>query len=345
MKKRLLSIFTLLLSVIAYSQNDILLVTDNNLDTSDNSTFYNALLTTSYTNVTLHEADVNGAPAVAQLNNYDLVIWFSGDDGFELNFWSNGIAGNTALKSYLDNGGKLWMVGSDIIFEMYGSAQDTFTTGEFMYDYAWLQSYDMQTYADDGGLGVPQVERNANVSSSYPSPLTWIFSTLWYADAVTPRNETISVYEFGPTSYPNSGETTMTFYENNTFSVMSTLFNPTSIDTSTTAGRLNFTPNNDLDFFIQATLDHIFASSLSTVESNLNVTSLNAHPNPSKDYFDITFNSETLLDEDYELYSLLGEVVLKGQLTNFTTKISTKMLSKGTYILKIGNINKKIIKY
>ncbi|MBU2938768.1 T9SS type A sorting domain-containing protein [Lacinutrix sp. C3R15] len=343
MTKKLLLLATVLFSLLSFSQNEILLVTDNNFDTTDNTSFYNSILTTTYTEVTLHDTNSSGLPTATQLSNYDLVIWFSGDDGYQLNFWSNGNAGNTVLTNYLDNGGKLWMIGSDIIYEMYGSAPATFSSGEFMYDYAWLASYDMQTFVDDGGLGVAQIDRNSNVNTDYPSPLTWIFPTIYYIDGVTPRENGISVYEFGPATYPNAGEITMSFYENSTFSVMSTLFNPTSIDTSTTVGRL--TPNNDLDFFIQATLDHIFASSLSINDNNLTNNTLQTHPNPSQDYFNISFDNDVLLYKDFELYSIIGKVVLKGKLTHFTTRVSTKNLAKGSYFLKIGSITKKIIKY
>ncbi|WP_055442210.1 T9SS type A sorting domain-containing protein [Lacinutrix himadriensis] len=342
MKKKLLLILTLSITVLSFSQNDILLVTDNDFDINDNAAFYNSILTTSYTSVTLYDSNTNGIPTSTELDNYDLVIWFTGDDSLNLNFWSNGTSGNTELTSYLNNGGKLWIIGSDLIYGMYFGAPANFSTGEFMYDYAWLASYDTQTFVDDGGLGVPQIDKNSNISISYPSPLTWVFSTLYYIDGVTPRTEGISVYEFGPATYPNAGETTMTFYENDTFSVMSTLFNPINIDASVTNG---LAPSNDLDFFIQASLDHIFTSSLSINEDNYNEIKLNTYPNPSKDYFHITFNTDTLLNKEFEIYSILGKVVLKGKLTDFTTEVSTKHLAKGTYFLKVGNLSKKIIKY
>ncbi|WP_452227014.1 T9SS type A sorting domain-containing protein [Lacinutrix cladophorae] len=342
MKRKILLILSLSFTILSFSQNDILLVTDNDFSINDNSTFYNSILTTSYTSVTLHDSNTNGIPTSAVIDTYDLVIWYTGDDSSNLNFWSNGNTGNTVLRSYLNNGGKLWIVGSDLLFGTYFGAPATFTPGEFMYDYAWLASYDTQTYVDDGGLGVPQIERNTNVSSDYPSPLTWIYTTLYYIDGVTPRPEGISVYEFGPASYPNAGETTMTFYEGNTFSVMSTLFNPTNIDASVTNG---ITPNNDLDFFIQATLDHIFTSSLSVNEEDNKHIAFNTYPNPSTDYFHITFNTDSLLNKEFKIYSILGKLVLKGKLSDFNTKVSTKNLPSGTYFLKVEDLSKKIIKY
>jgi hypothetical protein len=348
MKKKLLSILTLLLTMVSFAQNDILLVTDNDLDLTDNTTFYNSLLTTSYTSVTLHEANAVGLPTSEQLNNYDLVIWFSGDDGYQLNFWSddNELAGNTTITNYLDNGGKLWIIGSDLIYEKYGSAPAAFNAGDFMYDYAWLASYNMQTFVDDGGLGAPQADRTNEVSTEYPNTLTWIFSTLYYADAVTPRTDAISVYQFGPDSYPKSGETTMTFYENDTYSVMSTFFNPTSIDVSSTSFKTSAeTPSNNLDYFIQASIDQIFASTLAVNNHNINDFTLKAYPNPTTDDFNIVVNNALLLNKNFEIYSLLGKVILKGKITDYTTKISTKNLSKGTYFLKVNNTTKKLIKY
>ncbi|MGB5417575.1 T9SS type A sorting domain-containing protein [Algibacter sp.] len=339
MKKKLLTLMSLLSILFGYSQNDILLVTDNDVDLTDNTTFYNSLLTTTYTNITLHDSNTSGLPTSTQLNQADLVIWFCGDDGFELNFWTNGIGGYTALKTYLDNGGKLWLIGSDVIYEFYGSAPDNFISGEFMYDYAWLSSYNMQSYVDDGNLGVPQADKTNNANDSFPSTLTWIFSTLWYADGVTTRAEAESIYEFGPETYPNSGETTMAFYENSTFGVMTTFFNPTSINTV-------FISDN-LDNFNQAALDQIFESSLSVDDNYLNNSNFTIYPNPNINHFNISLKNTSLINTDYKIYNILGNLVLNGTLTHIDNKISTINLSKGTYFLKIDESNgvQKIIKH
>ncbi|XMO86041.1 T9SS type A sorting domain-containing protein [Algibacter sp. AS12] len=340
MKTKLLSLITIFIVLLGYSQNDILLVTDNDVDTVDNLTIYDSLLRTTYTNITLHNSNVTGSPTATDLIGIDLVIWFCGDDGFELNFWADGIGGNAVLKTYLDNGGKLWLIGSDVIYEYYGSAPDNFVAGEFMFDYAWLSSYNMQSYADDGGTGVPQANKTTSSGTSYPTPLTWIFSTLWYADGVSTKPETESIYEFGPETYPNAGETTMTFYENNTFSVMTTLFNSTSINTFGTT-------SNDLDAFNQAALDQIFDSSLSVNDEDLKNINYNIYPNPHNNHFNISLKNKSLINKDFKVYTILGNEVSGGKITSLNTEVSTVNLSKGTYFLKINETNyvQKIIKY
>ncbi len=119
-------------------------------------------------------------PTSATLSGHDLVIWFTGDDGAldNLAFWDVQDIDNSELKSFLDAGGKLWIVGRDWMYDRYGAAdagpEDSFTAGDFCYDYLGIQSYDSQTYTSaDSTQGVAYldlVEGNGFVGLD---PLGW----------------------------------------------------------------------------------------------------------------------------------------------------------------------------
>ncbi len=98
-------------------------------------------------------------PGSDLLKKYALVIWFTGDDyNSNLAFWNIDDTLNTDLKAYLDTQGKkLWVIGRDWIYDRYGSAPDTFQTGDFMYDYLGIASYDVQSWADDDHSGVSEL--------------------------------------------------------------------------------------------------------------------------------------------------------------------------------------------
>jgi ELWxxDGT repeat protein len=62
---------------------------------------------------------------------------------------------------------------------------------------------------------------------------------------------------------------------------------------------------------------------------------LEIYPNPTSDYINI---SSEYLDNDFKIYSILGQVVKKGKITS--SKITVSDLSTGSYILKVTKDNK-----
>ncbi|HPZ26485.1 MAG TPA: T9SS type A sorting domain-containing protein, partial [Kaistella sp.] len=63
-------------------------------------------------------------------------------------------------------------------------------------------------------------------------------------------------------------------------------------------------------------------------------------PNPVKDLLSV---SGIAKDSKYEIYSLDGKLIKQGTY-NSSSKISVNNLSKGTYLIKIGESNLKFIK-
>mgnify|MGYP002630643854 CR=1 FL=1 len=162
---------------------DILFVDDDNkwnneaimTDVLDN-------LSANYTNFDC--GDIGGIPtnlpSAADLAGRDLVIWYTGDDGAldNLAFWNVQDADNAVIKSYLDNGGSLWVVGRDWMYDRYGAAdggsEDSYSTGDFCYDYLGIQSYDSQSYTDaDGITGVPSLSLVAGSGFQGLDPIVW----------------------------------------------------------------------------------------------------------------------------------------------------------------------------
>lgn len=218
----------------------ILFVNDNDNITYNTDTLVNDLNHTTYTGIHYWSIpDSAGAtPSALYMSNFDLVIWYSSTDGVGLKFWTAGsAAGNAELVSYTAAGGKLWVIGQDLLYAKHAGAA-TFNSGDFAYDFMGLTSYDVQSYADDGSTGCPQADRSPGASALFPPTLKWLFATLWYVDGCTPQSTTKEIYQMGPASYTLNGR--MCMFHNNTggLNVMSTFFDPALIDTF--VNRVNF---------------------------------------------------------------------------------------------------------
>ena len=129
----------------------ILLIDD---DKAYNSWFYdyeqyyqNALFTNDYLYHNWN-VDVLGSPNITNLIDYDILIWFTGDS------ISNTLTQTDQdnLKSYLDNGGNLFISGQDIGYDLtsYGAINNTFLSDYFHVAYA---QDDANIYNLDGIAG------------------------------------------------------------------------------------------------------------------------------------------------------------------------------------------------
>ncbi|MCK5519939.1 MAG: hypothetical protein KAI81_02400, partial [Candidatus Marinimicrobia bacterium] len=166
------------------------------------------------------------SPTATMMDSYDLVMWFTGSNGVGNYFWNNKDTVNTEIKSYLDNGGKFWAYGIDILYDRYGSAPDYFSPGDFIYDYFGTASYKMQSKANDGGVGLPMVVPTMHTSVTEIDTINWSYETLSYADGcdLAPHayadlvcNGDGYIFNGLPNSYHTTGDN---------FITMSTWFNP-----------------------------------------------------------------------------------------------------------------------
>jgi len=223
------NIFTglvLLLSAInLYAQPSILLV-DDSKDNFDNTGFLAlALDSAGYAYTVFHADTEQTTPGADLMSQYDLVIWHTSTDGVGLFLWGNDGEENGDLQLYLEDGGNLWVIGNDFLFDRYGAAADTFQTGDFPYEYFGIERYVAQAYGDDGGIGVSSVAPATGQPADGLGELGWQFATLWWADAVAPRAEATPVYLMqGGAGYPLQDMPAAVWYDNGTFRTMSFYF-------------------------------------------------------------------------------------------------------------------------
>lgn len=153
------------------------------------------------------------SPTVEDMNDYDVVVWYTSSWGLDLQLWADTDTDNVALRTYLAQPtANFWLIGLDYFYDRYGTAPVTFQSGDFAYDHLGISKYAAQSYADDGNVGVPVVTPAPNQPIPGLENITWQFSTLWYADGFELRPEAKAVYLFGDENYSLSGQPTGVFY-------------------------------------------------------------------------------------------------------------------------------------
>ena len=326
MKRQLLSLFVILWGYSAWSQS-ILVVADNNYFPANNDTIFNDISHTSYTLVEMYNIDTEGSnPDITVLENYDLVIWYCSSDGANLHLWDEGTNGLLALNTYLYGEGKLWVIGTDVLYSGGYSTPTTFTSGSFAYDKMGLLSYDAQSYADDGSTGVAELDVASGAPGNFTDPISWIYPTSWYVDAVTPNTGIVNIYEMGPASYALAGKSVMIRNLDAASNLTSSFFDPYEINTF----------DNRVAFF-QATMDYILNGGLGIKEEKSEV--LSVYPNPVEDLLTIQLNAENAAT-DYEVLNSAGQTILSGN----GTSVDVKDLATGIYLLKINGSMTSFVK-
>ena len=228
---RLFTLVILFSSLSLFGQSKILLVKDESLGYGNTDTVKSAILASGNSVVVFSAPDSARTPTAAEMIKFDLVIWYCSSNGLNLWFWNNAQADNPELLSYLNNGGKLWAVGTDLLYNRYSSPPVTFAQTSFPVTQMGLASYDVQSYGNDGGVGVPLVYKDKSYSLPLPDTLRWIYSTLWWADGVTLAPTAVSVYKMGPASYTFNGRDASALFSNGSSYVLSFFFDIAMVDT------------------------------------------------------------------------------------------------------------------
>lgn len=225
-KKLYFILLLLVLFVLSLSAQMKVLFVDDSADEFGNAELIaSAIGGLGYEYDYYNAVDSADSPSDLVMKNYDLVIWSTSTLGNGLQFWNGSDEDNAKVKAYLDGGGKLWLTGNDFLFDKYGPPPYTFAKGEFMYDYAGIKSYDAQSYGSDGSIGLPSAIPAPGARIEGLDTLTWVFSTLWWADAVTPLDSAKTLYLMeGETGYPLKGKVCGTLNSNDTFEVMTYFF-------------------------------------------------------------------------------------------------------------------------
>ena len=141
------------------------------------------------------------SPSLELLQGHQLVIWYCGSDLEDLYFWDGMDQDNPVLETYLEQGGWLWLIGTDVLYDRYGPAPVDYFPGDFVYDWLGVKRYQLQTYADDGGIGLPFATPDPSAYIFGLDTLTWQFPTLYYVDGVLPREGALPVYRMDVGGY------------------------------------------------------------------------------------------------------------------------------------------------
>ena len=153
-----------------------------------------------------------------------MVIWHTSTNGVGNYLWNGDDTDNAALAAYLDGGGILWLIGNDFLYDRYGSTPYNFEDTDFAYKYLGIASYDLQSYGDDGGLGLPVAQPEATSPIANLNDLHWTFGTIWWADGVTPLTGVETVYHMGDNTYLFDGKPCGVLNSTNGLSVLTYFF-------------------------------------------------------------------------------------------------------------------------
>jgi len=231
MKKYLLILLiTLYFNHSGQSQISVLFVNDNGIQPSNTTTLLNYLNLSGYTYEVFDAVANSRSPYYSEMSNYDLVLWYISSDGVGRYFWNGTDTDNMVLADYLDNGGLLCVMGTDFLYDRYSTPYN-FSQGEFAHDYLGIGEYFAQSYADDGFLGVEQLELMAGNEILGLNPVRWVFPTLWYVDACLPATGAVPVYRMGPPAYVFSNYFAGIANRQNGLNTLSFFFDPVHIDT------------------------------------------------------------------------------------------------------------------
>ncbi|MFH1851924.1 MAG: hypothetical protein ABIA75_06230 [Candidatus Neomarinimicrobiota bacterium] len=138
------------------------------------------------------DVDINGLPTAADLAGYSSVIWYVDGDPMAFFYYGDNTIDNP-LDDFLDGGGNLWLMGSEILF--YTEYVDTaaFDTGHFLRDYLHLTGGG--DAGDDAFSGLTSIDVDGFTEIGIPGLAT---GTGW-PDALVPDDDpnTVAIYDLG----------------------------------------------------------------------------------------------------------------------------------------------------
>lgn len=329
--KRLTSLLLAILAVLgstAFAQS-ILFVNDNDNVTYNTDTLVNDLEDAGFTFDQYSIPLAATSPDSATLAGYDLVIWYASTDGVNLGFWKDGsLDANTDLLAYVESGKKLWIIGQDLLYSMYGSAPDLMVANEFVYDYMGVDYYANQSYADDNGAGCPAVYAD---TTAFADSLQWIFATNWYMDGVTARSGAESLYKMGPASYALKDYTSMLYFGTDSTQVMSTFFDPALIGTYEAR-----------TLFMQQSVNYLLNKPVTSIAAPASGTTLRAA------YSAGLLHIRAAAPTAFTLSNMMGQTVASGTLagtTGTTGTVDMQAMPAGVYLLRTGEGRNEAVKF
>jgi hypothetical protein len=301
MKQFLPFLLTLLVSAALQGQSQltILLVDDSKDDFDNTAAIANALTQGGYTFDVVNSPETTAGPTAADMAMYQLVIWHTSTDGVDLDLWARTDSDNAEIAAYLAGGGNLWLMGNDFMFDRYGAPMDDFAEGDFAYDFLGIAQYTAQAFGDDGGLGVPAMAPSDGQPMTGLEDITWQFSTLWWADVLTGRDEAVSIYDMSGAGYVFDGQTAGLWYDNGTSICLTFGFD------------LSLAGNQSMiDNTVDAVLTFWEAALLSNqTEVPAALTDVNVFPNPTTTRASLSLKVVETADVQIDVLNAVGQHV------------------------------------
>ncbi|RLD47016.1 MAG: hypothetical protein DRI86_01545 [Bacteroidetes bacterium] len=315
----------------------VLLVDDDANGYDEWSYVQTALINSGYSYDTLNIDTV--APDFATLNNFDMVIWHTANDGQDLYLWDTTatVQYNEALREYIDSNGVVWVDGLDFMYNMYGSAPVDFADGDFVYDVMGISKYACQSHADDTvgtyvglTLALPAATNTITTIDS----IQWKWSALWYGDGFEITNKAIALFEMGPDDYDFAGMVNGLYKEN----VITTSLRIASLGDGSTRVQA------DIDLLVKEMI--VAAEAGTFVKDNTSITyakeeqNIVLYPNPASDEITITF--ESAKNASIRVFDLTGKIVLTDVIDENSTKyrFNVSDFNSGMYFYQITIDNK-----
>ena len=325
---------------------EVLLVNDNDFGADRYLELDTALTNLAYAHDVYNTALTNEAPDFSLLSNYDLVIWYTGNDGVDLFLWdtsdTTNYKFNLSLMLYLENGGKVWVQGLDYFFDIYSGTPVYFSEGQFIYDQMGISSYYAQSYVDDGNTGVPQLDVvEGNPVCSF-TPILWTYPTMWYVDALEISADAHGIYTLGPDGYIFDSYYAGVLKLSGISQILSFTFETARIDSQS---------NTDALFYDVIEYFRLFTG-ISKTGAN-SAQNIQVFPNPVTDKLQVKFENRTPGPTGIRLVDMFGKTVYQSRkelslgIQSFDINLTSLQLPTGVYTCNIitnsGIQSKKVV--
>lgn len=327
--KLLYTIFLVALSIGALAQPKVLFVDDSD-DTFGNTDKISQAIQAAGYSLSIFDAEANGTnPELDSLLAADIVVWHTSTDGTALQFWNGNDVDNEYIKAYLDQGGILWTIGNDFLYDRYNVAPATFSTGDFMFDYLGISGYALQSYGDDNNVGLKNVFAATNSPIVGLPTVDFTFSELWWADgfALAPTAE--KVFVMGDSNYVFLDTAAAVLYTNSNGGTALTFGYDLSLASSDSLILEVVTP-------VMTYLETLVQPAVS-VKETIKREAFQVYPNPTQNEFIL---NSTMAGE-ISIYSITGAQLYKQTIqSELPIKINTTQLglTPGVYSIQLVGV-------
>jgi len=278
-----------------------------------------------------NDAIING---LVDINNYKIADYILGEESSVDETFNH--TEQTIVSGFLDNGGYLFVSGSEIAWDLdyLGDSLDknfyhNYLKAEYIYDSPNNQSATYYEFNDISnsifyGLGNTFFDdgTNGTYSVNYPDVITGINGGINGVEYSNLTNNYAGVYYKG--IFANGTDTGKLVNIGFPF------------ETVYPENKRNLLMEKILDFF-----DTNITSSKTINRENANI---NIYPNPAKDFVFIELPNKILKNSKIEIFNSIGNLVYKNEYLQSKMRINLSDFNSGIYFLKYYNTNKQITK-